>query len=84
MNSEATLLIEAIRTALLLATAFGFAISDEQQVAILAFAGAAISLGLAFLNRAKVFAQDTTEELVANAAATGNPTLGPPPSGEPQ
>ena len=87
MNSEATLIVEAVRTSLLLLAAFGILITQEQQTAILAAVPAilaVISLGLAWFNRQKVFAADTVQE-IANAATFLPPGtevfVGEPPEG---
>ena len=85
MKSEPTLIVEAIRAAMILLVSFGVALNADQQAAIIGAAGAFIAVGslaLAFLNRSKVFAPDSVEVIAANAAATGDPTVGAPPRGD--
>lgn len=91
MQSEATAIIEAVRAALILAATFGIAINAEQQAAIVVIVGAGFTLVsalLAYLNRQKVYAVDTTQQIANDAAsgarpfdADGNVDIGTPPSG---
>ena len=86
MQTQPTLMIEAVRTLLILLTSFGIAINDQQQGAIIAFAGvlaALVSAGLAWYNRSKVYAPATVQKIATQAAATGVPDIGKPPEGSP-
>ena len=72
---------------MLAAASFGILLSADQQQHILALAPLAfmiVSALLAWFNRSKVFAPDTTQALVIRAANTGNVDIGKPPDGKPQ
>jgi len=84
MKTEPTVIVEAVRTLLLLATSFGLLLSQEQKDAILAAIPAVfavVSIGLAWYNRSKVYAPVTVQKIADAAAATGVPDIGTPPAG---
>lgn len=86
MQTQPTLIIEAVRTLLILATSFGIAINNEQQAAIIAAVGALVALGsfgLAWLNRSKVYAPATVQAIAEKAAETGVADIGKPPDASP-
>ena len=87
MNSNPTLIVEAVRALIILGTAFGLAINAEQQAAIIGAAGAVfalVSFALAWYNRSKVYAPATVQK-IADAATNLPPgsvvDIGQPPEG---
>lgn len=75
MSTEATAVVEMVRTALILAATFGIAFSADQQAAIIVFIGAAfaaVSAILAWINRNHVFSAKTAQQ-IANAATNLEP-----------
>lgn len=72
-----------IAAALVLGRSFGLPISDDQENALLSFVAVAAPLAVAFIARGLVYSPKTTQALVNKAAATGDPTVGPPPTGTP-
>jgi hypothetical protein len=87
MKSEPTVIIEAIRAILILLAAFGFVITQDQQLAIIGAATALFLLAswaLAWWNRQSVYAQDTVQRIASRSASTGVPMVGPPPEGTPR
>lgn len=86
MQTQPTLLIEAVRALIILATTFGVAINAEQQAAIVGAIGALfalVSFGLAWFNRSKVYAPATVQEIANRAAATRVADIGKPPDASP-
>lgn len=84
MQTQPTLIIEAIRALLILLAAFGVVVTGDQQVAIIGAGTALVLLGsatLAWWNRSRVFAPKTVEKIAERAAATGDPAVGSPPAG---
>lgn len=84
MQSQPTLIVEAIRAFIILASAFGVALTADQQAAIILAAGATLALisaGLAWYNRSKVYSIATTQKVATRAAITGSDDIGVPPGG---
>lgn len=86
MKSEALITVGSVGSlvaaVIVLARSFGLDISDEQQNAVLGFVAVAGPFVVALVGRQFVFSQNTTQDLVNNAAVSGNPDIGPPPAGK--
>ena len=87
IDSEATALTELVRALVIIGAAFGFAVTDAQQAALIAGIAAAaiiVSGALALWNRYKVYSKATTQR-IANAATFQAPgtvvDIGNPPAG---
>jgi uncharacterized membrane protein len=84
VKTEATGIIELVRSGALLLSFAGVIVTAEERTVIAAGItglALAVSAGLAVWNRLKVFSKATTERLVQRAAQTGVPAVGEPPKG---
>jgi hypothetical protein len=85
LQSEALVTVGSIgalvSAALVLARSFGVPINDDQQNALLGFVAVIAPFLVGIIGRQFVYAQDTTQDLVNSAAVSGDPTIGPPPTG---
>lgn len=65
---------------LALLVAYGFDISQEQQVAILGIAAVLAPVIAGIVTRSKVYSPATTQKLANEAAVTGDAQIQPPPA----
>ena len=72
----------AVTAILALLVAYGFDISQEQQVAILGVVAVIAPIVVAVITRSQVFSPASTARIANEAAVTGDATIGKPPSGK--
>lgn len=70
----------AVTAVLALLVAYGFDISQEQQVAILGVAAVLAPVIAGIVTRSKVYSPATTQKLANEAAVTGDAQIQPPPA----
>lgn len=68
-----------VTAVLALLVAYGFDVSQEQQVAILGVVAVIAPVIAAIVTRSRVYSPSTTQTLANEAAVTGNATIAPPP-----
>ena len=69
-----------VTAVLALLVAYGFDISQEQQVAILGVVSVIAPVIAAIVTRHNVYAPDTVQRAMNSAAQTGDATIAPPPA----
>ncbi len=86
LKSEALLTVGGLGTAItaviVLLRSFGVPLTDDQQNAINGLVAVLAPIVIGLIGRQFVYAQDTTQQLVDNAAVTRNTDIGTPPDGK--
>lgn len=70
----------AVTAGIALLVAYGFDISNEQQVAILGVVAVLAPVIAGFATRSRVYSPASAQKAANEAAVTGNATIAPPPA----